>query len=734
MAVPTVIVPAEMSSDGTEHTYTGDADPVSGITGGMHTVNLLPLFIDAVSVAKKVVTATISALGGATTNSTSTTSLVIGTGSKALTLAETGKAYVVGQYVMIASTANPANSMIGQVTAFSGTSLTVNVVQANGSGTFAAWTNSVTAKPADKSGIVTSNITTSAIDLTLTNASSGFQSVTMSALGKSITLPNATTCSVQSPLYAIKNDGFYPIGVRDASGVLLKAIPAGKTAYVNLLDNSTSAGVWDVLGDDLEAGMVTIDYQFSSTVVTFYDNSCALDDNKSIHFYRGASNELYAFAVDNTTKAIGTSVLVKTATAYLRAVFKITSTTAIAFYDDNSANSYAVVISLSGSTTLSVGTPASVAALYWASESFFSAPKITQLTATSYVACYGSDSVVAISVSGTTVTIGTQVTVGTANSGARIIYTLTSTTALFLYIAGAAAPYSIYATVVTVSGATCTLGTQVAISTSHSYVSGDSICACLLSPTKALILDDNNGTSVVRATAITISGTTVTAGTVFTVFSGSFGAGAVTYTANSATRYNAHLTPLTSNTALCWILDTTGTNSHSIVLSESSGTLTKGNELYQSFSAAASGSNLSGLVMSIGAASFLAVQEIGTTYTFSPWVIPHKINGVTITTGAKKLLSCTPTTNTAVANIGGTKMPNNDFVFTHGGLFGATTSLEVISSNGDFIRAKGIISVPFAAGGFKKDVSQTRIIIMNLSTYDGSAGNYLRLINVEIAK
>lgn len=75
------------------------------------------------------------------TSATSTTSLAIGTGTKALTV-QTGKAFVVGQWVTVTSTATPANWMHGQITAYtSGTgALTVNVTAVGGSGTYAAWT------------------------------------------------------------------------------------------------------------------------------------------------------------------------------------------------------------------------------------------------------------------------------------------------------------------------------------------------------------------------------------------------------------------------------------------------------------------------------------------------------------------------------------------------------------------------------------------------------------------
>jgi hypothetical protein len=72
---------------------------------------------------------------------TSTTSFLIGTGSKAFTtnLANTATAFTVGSRVRVASSASPTNFMDGPITAFSGTTLTVGVDFIGGSGTFASW-------------------------------------------------------------------------------------------------------------------------------------------------------------------------------------------------------------------------------------------------------------------------------------------------------------------------------------------------------------------------------------------------------------------------------------------------------------------------------------------------------------------------------------------------------------------------------------------------------------------
>ncbi len=73
----------------------------------------------------------------------STTEHTIGTGSKVFTV-DGAKAFIVGNYVLVTDDAAPlTNWMFGQITAYSGTSMTVNVTVTAGSGTLSAWTISI---------------------------------------------------------------------------------------------------------------------------------------------------------------------------------------------------------------------------------------------------------------------------------------------------------------------------------------------------------------------------------------------------------------------------------------------------------------------------------------------------------------------------------------------------------------------------------------------------------------
>jgi hypothetical protein len=71
--------------------------------------------------------------------STSVTSQAVTVSSKAFTFAQPARSYAVGQLLTISSRASAANRMSGNVTAFTATTVTVNVTAIVGSGTFTDW-------------------------------------------------------------------------------------------------------------------------------------------------------------------------------------------------------------------------------------------------------------------------------------------------------------------------------------------------------------------------------------------------------------------------------------------------------------------------------------------------------------------------------------------------------------------------------------------------------------------
>lgn len=106
---------------------------------------------DAVAAAATAAAAASSAINAPGTKASSTTSLTVGAGAKALTLAETGKAFAIGQTVKLARTSNPAAvNMWGDISAFNAGTGDMTVQVAAGSfkgagGPYTDWTISLAA-------------------------------------------------------------------------------------------------------------------------------------------------------------------------------------------------------------------------------------------------------------------------------------------------------------------------------------------------------------------------------------------------------------------------------------------------------------------------------------------------------------------------------------------------------------------------------------------------------------
>lgn len=105
--------------------------------------------VAAAASAATAAAAALNAVNAPGAQGTSTTSHNISTGSKTFTT-QSGKAWIVGQWVLISNSAAAANYMVGYITAYSGTSLTVDVQTTSGSGTgVTTWNISLAAPSSD---------------------------------------------------------------------------------------------------------------------------------------------------------------------------------------------------------------------------------------------------------------------------------------------------------------------------------------------------------------------------------------------------------------------------------------------------------------------------------------------------------------------------------------------------------------------------------------------------------
>lgn len=172
-----VTFPVSLGGDGS--TVTDDASPTTGLANGGHRTRFVPALSQMVAVANGGVTqstaqvalattqasnaltsannaaaSAASAINAPGTQATSTSTISVGAGSKSLTLAQTGKAFVVGQWVSIADSASPSTRwMLGAITAFTaGTgAMTVSVTATQGTGSASSWVVAAAA-PANAQG------------------------------------------------------------------------------------------------------------------------------------------------------------------------------------------------------------------------------------------------------------------------------------------------------------------------------------------------------------------------------------------------------------------------------------------------------------------------------------------------------------------------------------------------------------------------------------------------------
>jgi len=170
------------------------------------------------------------------TKATSVTSNTIATGSLTFQT-QSGLPLGVGQFVLIASTANAANYVHGQVTAYSGTTLTVNVLDTGGAGTITSWNifPSSPQGPAPGAGSIANsqlaNMAANTVKMNATGAPAAPQDVAVPALnvlGGSGPIPyNVLANYITAPAFTNKfRNPIMDTAQRGTSGTITAGSPA----------------------------------------------------------------------------------------------------------------------------------------------------------------------------------------------------------------------------------------------------------------------------------------------------------------------------------------------------------------------------------------------------------------------------------------------------------------------------------------------------------------------------
>ena len=265
-------------------------------------------------------------------------------------------------------------------------------------------------------------------NVTLTSASAAAMTVTPATPGLYATLPDATTCTKADNLYAIYNAGDFDYGVKDSAGTQLGWVRARTGAMIGLSDSSTAAGVWAYYG--LEKTGITASYINTtltnmSTTGSEAMRRITVDSDRTAFLFGGT--DCYVIVYNQTTQTWGSATLVRATVADATYTGVLAATDKLLVCScDSTTGMETVTISLSNVTaTVNSGTKATTVLAGNITGSGNGFGQIIAVS-TSWVVTYSrattTTGIRAITVSGTTPTVGAESAISASVAGLANLY------------------------------------------------------------------------------------------------------------------------------------------------------------------------------------------------------------------------------------------------------------------------------------------------------------------------
>lgn len=355
-----------------------------------------------------------------------------------------------------------------------------NVLTSNGT----TWTSST-----PTAGGIT-NIVTATTSTTLTSTKTLLQ-ITPTSYGVTVTLPNATTMTAGGPAHVIDNRSAYSVRVVNNSNTLLGFVPAKSTVPVFLDSAATSAGVWSFTG----LARLGISAQLATTVITAWGfrGIIAVDmdgDIEIVYGYRLSDGYFTAVAYKNSTNTFGTPVVIRSASVATQNIaLKHSATQLLAVSCTGGSTALeAVIVTLNASTLALTVNTAATATLAGNITAFITGcalvalPSLSNSFVLTYSRATSVQAIRAISVSGTTVTIGAETALDGTDSGAivatadKVIAASINSTSGNLYTK----PYTISGSTITAGTGTTTAGTASTMAVGRFFALGTRWCVLYL--------------------------------------------------------------------------------------------------------------------------------------------------------------------------------------------------------------------------------------------------------------
>lgn len=337
-----------------------------------------------------------------------------------------------------------------------------------------------------------SDTTSSAVDIALTATSGRLQVISMTASGKKVTLPSASTVAKGSPIFVIKNNGLYRFAIRKNGGVFICYVNPGQVLAFGCSDTSTSAGIWTVSGGALNNIFDGNAPEVLNAVDSRYIAVAMLSATKAICCYKNNTSTFLNAVILNFGSASGTPLAVSAEAVRNISVAALSATQAVVVYQLTGTNSSVkgYVLDISGNTI----TPGAAQTIHTQANSGFEGTELFALSATKLLVLYmrGSSSNAlerVLDVSGTTITASAEVTADAATANSNLVSIkgekVSATKALVVFHN---ATHQVIARLQTITGSTpAPSGSTLTIpppGTAQQYAPG----LCVLSASRAVIV------------------------------------------------------------------------------------------------------------------------------------------------------------------------------------------------------------------------------------------------------
>lgn len=235
---------------------------------------------------------------------------------------------------------------------------------------------------------VTSNggadVTSSAVDVTLTSTSARLQIITMTAASKKVTFPAATSLSKGATNFLIKNAGTFRFSMHKNGGAFVGYLQPGQIASISFSDISTSAGVLHVLGQDIERLFDGNTPEVLNAVDSRLIAVANLTSTKAICAYINNATGFLNAVVVNFGSASGTPIVVNGEVSRDISIAAQSATQATVVYKNSAGTTKGYVLDISGNAI----TPGTVATIDAGTGS--NGTGLAALSATQLICAFGS--------------------------------------------------------------------------------------------------------------------------------------------------------------------------------------------------------------------------------------------------------------------------------------------------------------------------------------------------------